>query len=158
MNITNLIFRIYYTICIILVMKSFLVPLDGSKNSQRGLKKSIELAKPENYTIVGLHVIYTPPGILLGNHKIKFKDNLVKNSKKYFGDAKKICEKSGINFVGKLIHGSDSGFDIVNFSKKGKYDMIIIGARGMNPVKQVLLGSTSNYVLSHSKIPVLVVK
>jgi len=71
-------------------MKSFLVPLDGSKNSQRGLKKAIELAKPENHTIVGLHVIYAPPGILLGDHhKIKFKDELVKNSKKYFGDAKK---------------------------------------------------------------------
>jgi len=28
-------------------MKLFLVPLDGSKNSQRGLKKAIELAKPK---------------------------------------------------------------------------------------------------------------
>lgn len=139
-------------------MKPILVPLDGSKNSQRGLGKAIELAKPENHTIVGLHVVYAPPGILLGSHKIKFKDNLVKNSKKYFGEAKKICEKSGINFVEKLIHGSDPGFDIVNFAKKGKYDMIVIGARGQNPITRILMGSTSNYVLTHSKNPVLVVK
>ena len=138
--------------------KKILVSLDGSKNSQKGLKQAIELAKPENYTIVGLHVIYAPPGILLGDHKIKFKDELVKNSRKYFRDAEQICKKSGIDFVEKLIHGSDSGFDIVNFSKKGKYDMIVIGARGLNPIKKILLGSTSNYVLSHSKIPVLVVK
>jgi len=138
-------------------MTSFLVPLDGSKNSRRGLKKAIELAKPVNYAVIGLHVIYAPPGVLL-NHKIKFKNELVKSSRKYFGDAKKICEKSGINFTEKLIHGSDPGFDIVNFSKNGKYSMIVIGARGLNPVKRVLMGSTSNYVLTHSKIPVLVVK
>jgi len=36
--------------------------------------------------------------------------------------------------------------------------MIVVGARGVNPITRVLLGSTSNYVLSHSKIPVLVVK
>ncbi|MFQ5441049.1 MAG: universal stress protein [Nitrosopumilaceae archaeon] len=47
---------------------------------------------------------------------------------------------------------------MVNFAKKGKYDMIVIGARGQNPITRILMGSTSNYVLTHSKNPVLVVK
>ena len=44
------------------------------------------------------------------------------------------------------------------FAKKGKYDMIVIGARGMGGAKEAFLGSTSNYVMHKTKVPVLVVK
>ena len=139
-------------------MKKILVPLDGSKNSKRGLKKAIELAKPDNATIVGLNIVYAPPAFLISKPRIKFKDNLAKDSERFLEEAKKICQKANIPFKEKIIYGSDPGYDIVKFSQKEKYDMIVIGARGLNPIKKMIIGSVSNYVLNHSKIPVLVVK
>jgi len=49
---------------------------------------------------------------------------------------------------------------IVKFAhtKKNKFDLIVIGSRGMGSAKEIFLGSTSNYVLHKSKIPVLIVK
>ena len=42
-------------------VKRFLVPLDGSKNSMRGLDKAISLAKKSETEIIGLHVIEISP-------------------------------------------------------------------------------------------------
>lgn len=139
-------------------MKKILVPLDGSKNSIRGLKKAIDIAKPENSGIVGLYVVYAPPAFVISKPKIKFKDNLVNDSKNFLDSAKKLCQKHGVSFEEKIIQGSDPGYDIVKFSQKGRYDMIVVGARGLNPIKKILIGSVSRYILNNSKIPVLVVK
>ena len=43
-------------------------------------------------------------------------------------------------------------------AKKEKFDLIVIGSRGMGTAKEIFLGSTSNYVLHKSPIPVLIVK
>jgi len=36
--------------------------------------------------------------------------------------------------------------------------MIVMGARGLNSLKKIFLGSASDYVLKKAKIPVLIVK
>jgi nucleotide-binding universal stress UspA family protein len=41
---------------------------------------------------------------------------------------------------------------------KNKFDIIIIGSRGLGSVKEVFLGSVSHAVVHKSKIPVLIVK
>lgn len=138
--------------------KTILVPLDGSENSKRALKKAIEIAKPERSKILGLYVVYAPPAFVISKPKINFKENLIHDSQKFLDNAKETCKKNGIDFESKIIHGSDPGFDIVKFSENKKFDMIVVGARGLNPVKKILIGSVSNYVLNNTKIPVLVVK
>ncbi|MFM7797093.1 MAG: universal stress protein, partial [Candidatus Nitrosotenuis sp.] len=52
----------------------------------------------------------------------------------------------------------DPGFSIVNFAKDKNFDIIIIGARGVGALKEIFLGSVSNYVLHKTSLPVLVVK
>jgi len=41
-------------------IKKILVPLDGSKNSLRGLDMAITLARASNATITGIYVVYAP--------------------------------------------------------------------------------------------------
>lgn len=71
--------------------------------------------------------------------------------------AKKICAQNGILFYEKILHG-DEGPRIVKFAHEKSFDLIVIGSRGMGSIKEMFLGSTSNYVLHKSKIPVLIVK
>ena len=47
---------------------------------------------------------------------------------------------------------------IIEASKNGKFDLIVIGARGLSPIKEILLGSVSHGVTIHARCPVLVVK
>ncbi len=48
--------------------------------------------------------------------------------------------------------------EVIDFSQKGKFDLIIIGARGRDMIKQMLLGSVSNTIVHSSKIHVTAIK
>ena len=135
-----------------------LVAIDGSKNSNRGLVKAIDIAQSRGSTIVGLNVINVPISYFLHKSKIKIKTESVKNAEKILDSAKKKCIKAKVSFESKVIPGGEPGYDIVKYANKNNIDLIVIGARGLNPLKEMFLGSTSNYVLHKSKIPVMIVK
>ena len=139
-------------------IKKILVPLDGSKNSIRGLDKAISLARACHGTITALYVKSVPAIYAL--HPIGFLSlKQVKEAKKFVESAKTRAAKKGILLRCKII-GGDPGYDIVRYAhnKKNKVDMIVIGSRGRSKAKEVFLGSVSNYVLHKSKLPLLVVK
>ncbi len=138
--------------------KKILAPLDGSKNSIRGLDMAIHIARQSQGTVVAL-AVKTVPGIY-AIHPLGFLDfNSMTEIKKTLGDAKVRAAKKGIDLTGKAIAG-DPGYDIARFANnpKNKIDMVVIGARGRSSAKEIFLGSVSNYVVHKSKKPVLVVK
>ncbi|BDQ31220.1 universal stress protein UspA [Nitrosopumilus zosterae] len=138
--------------------KKILVPLDGSKNSIRGLDMAIHIARQSHGIITALSV-KSVPGIY-AIHPLGFLDfNSMSEIKKTLDEAKVRAAKKGIQLTGKAIAG-DPGFDIAKFAnnKKNGIDLVVIGARGRSSAKEIFLGSVSNYVLHKSKKPVLIVK
>jgi len=137
-------------------IKKILVPLDGSKNSFRGLDEAISLAKKNNASITGLFVIQAFP-TEIGVLRTAIGKALSKQSKNFLSQAQKKCKQKDIDFIDIIDYG-DEGAKIVSYAKKIKADLIVMGSRGIGGIKQLILGSTTNYVLHNSKIPVLVVK
>lgn len=138
--------------------KKILVPLDGSKNSIRGLDMAIHIARQSQGIITALS-IKSVPGIY-AIHPLGFLDfNSMSEIKKTLDEAKVRAAKKGIQLTGKAIAG-DPGYDIAKFAnnKKNGIDLVVIGARGRSSAKELFLGSVSNYVLHKSKKPVLIVK
>jgi len=140
-------------------IKKILVPLDGSKNSLRGLDEAILLARQCHATITAIYAKQYPPAFVLhpvGLIGIDFK----KLGKKFLDPAKTRAAKHGIHLIFKIIGGGDPRYDIVRFahSRKNKFDLIVIGSRGRGIVKDLFFGSVSDYIVHKSKIPVLVVQ
>ena len=137
-------------------IKKILVPLDGSKNSFRGLDTAIYLARQTQATVTGLFVV----GLVLPSKNAplsSIEKYLLQGAAKFMAKAKKHAAKNGILFNDKVLYG-DEGAKIVSYAKKNNFDMIIIGSRGRSVAKEIFLGSTSNYVLHKSPIPVLIIK
>jgi nucleotide-binding universal stress UspA family protein len=137
-------------------IKKILVPLDGSKNSLRGFDEAIYLARQCQATITGLYIIPIYPRNL-ADAIMPFQIHLNKEAKKFMDNAKKRSAQKGIDFKSKIIFGSPT-VEIEELSKKGKFDIIVIGSRGQSGLKEVFLGSVANSIVHKSKIPVLVVK
>lgn len=138
------------------MIRKILVPIDGSKNSFRALSKAIILAKQTNSDITGFFVIKDNPseldifrGIIKKTLKIQYQ-NIMKK-------AKTQCKKNNIEFMDILEYGHE-GDAIISFAQKNNFDLIVIGSRGLGLVREFFLGSTSQYIVHYSKIPVLVVK
>ena len=133
-----------------------LVPLDGSTNATRGLDRAIEIAKGSGAEITGFYVFHLP--IAAGiKYTAKMKEEAQRKAVKAIGPAMNKTQKAGATFKYKT-GGGNTGSEIVKFAKNGKFDMIVIGARGLGGAKEAFLGSTSNYVMHKTNIPVSVVK
>ena len=138
-------------------ISKILVPLDGSKNSMRGLETAITLARSCGATLTGIYSIYAPPhSEFRGVGSVEKALNV--KVKKFMEEAKLLSAKHGIVFNEKMARG-DIGYNIIKLAHgKEHFDMIVIGSRGRSSTKEMFFGSVSNYVIHTSKIPVVVVK
>ena len=138
-------------------ISKILVPLDGSKNSIRGLEMAITLARNCNATITGIYSIYAPPhSEFRGVGSVGKSLNI--QVKKFMEEAKVLAAKNGIVFNEKIARG-EIGYNIIKLAHgKNNFDMIVMGSRGRSSTKEMFFGSISNYVIHTSKIPVVIVK
>ena len=138
-------------------ISKILVPLDGSKNSKRGLETAITLARNCGATITGIYSIYAPPhSEFKGVGSVEEAFNV--EIKKWMGEAKTLAAQNGIVLTNKIMRG-EIGYNIIKASHgKTKFDMIVMGSRGRSNTKEIFFGSVSNYVVHTSKIPVVIVK
>lgn len=133
-----------------------LVPLDGSKISFNGLETAIYLARQCGAIITGLHVVSIYPQHL-GDLVTPLKVKLVQDAEKFMEQAKVKSAQNGIVFRHKIIFGEPKS-DISDFAKQNKFDLVVVGSRGLGGLKEAFLGSVSNAIVHKSHVPVLVVK
>ena len=137
--------------------KKILVALDGSNNSFKGLDAAIYLARQAHATLTGIFVFPPTQSVF---QPIRYDRKIMqKEGNHIMGKAKIRAAQKGIVFRHKITSGNP-GLEIANVvnSKRNKFDLVVIGSRGLGGAKELFLGSVANYVLHKSKIPVLVVK
>ncbi len=137
-------------------VRKILVPLDGSKNSMRGLDEAIYLARQCHATITGLYVIPVYPRNF-ADSIMPYQIHLTKSAKKFMNVAKTKSAQRGIVFTSKLVFGSPIA-EINDMANSKKFDIIVIGSRGQSGLKEMFLGSVAKAIVHKSKIPVLIVK
>ena len=137
-------------------IRKILVSLDGSKDSLKGLEHAIYLARQFQATITGLCVTPLYVGNF-GRFTTPLKNQSLKEAKKFMADAKKLCAQNGVVFYEKIIIDNSTS-EIAQYASEKKFDLLVIGSRGMNPVKELFLGSVAYHTIHKSKIPVLLVK
>ncbi len=136
--------------------QKILVPLDGSKYSEKALDRACELVEAFDSTIILIYVVEKSIPVNLLDRKEylellrKFGNNILKRAKT------KLSNK-GINAKTFLKEGNISN-EIEKIAKKENCNLIIMGNKGLGTVSRLLLGSVSNKVSQSSSCSVLIVK
>jgi nucleotide-binding universal stress UspA family protein len=53
-------------------------------------------------------------------------------------------------------HNGKAGEAIVHMAEEEKAILIVTGSRGLGKIRRTILGSTSDYVMHHTNIPVMI--
>ena len=142
-------------------MKKILVAVDGSKHAEKAMMKAKELAELSNCDITLLNVVddimANNPYIIESNQQEVVEKAFVEEGETVLKEA---IEKFGV-FSGKLkteLKYGEPGKTIIETGEKGKYDLVVMGSRGLNVFSRAMLGSVSNKVVNHIHLSVLIVK
>ena len=142
------------------MLSKILVPVDGSDNSFRALEHAIFLAtKIQEAQITVLYIIEDAPTVYIYSPKIleKLRADYKSEAAKIFERCKELASKSGINIHTVLLEG-DPASKVIGYSEMERFDIIIMGSRGMGKFKELILGSVSNKVIHHAKCSVMLVR
>lgn len=152
------------------MLTRILVPIDGSKYSEKALTRAMELSHNLDSEIILFSVVYldyiSPPGGLLGLTRTKSEKETMKkwaeivreDTEKMLKLAVKRCDEKGISASYSIAHGNVAN-EILSFAKKKRISLIIIGSLGLHGIgKLKTLGSVSRKVSEEAKCPVLLVR
>lgn len=139
--------------------KKMLVPIDGSKNSERALIEAKRLAECQGGEITLMTVVKPLIVPYFGNTELARLDqkNIETAKELLLTKAKKEFEQSSVKVKTKLKKGNPAE-EILNEVEANDYDLIVMGSRGLGTFSKTLLGSVSSRVLNHTRINVLIVR
>lgn len=146
------------------MFKNILIPTDGSEQSQRAVRTGVELAKIHQGRITGIHVI--PDYHLLIAYEGAFdpvteeriEEEARARAESYLAFVRKSAEEAGVP-CDTVCETSDHPYDAILKTADAKNcDLILMTSHGRKGLVAVLLGSETRKVLTHTKIPVLVMR
>ena len=147
------------------MFKKILVPTDGSKLSSKAVEEALELAKLGGSRLVALHVYprfagspygtFGPSEDVLAEAHAQHRQAA---AAKLFAGIGKLANAVGVTVETALIENDDIYKTIVAVAKKKKCDLICMASHGRRGLAGVVLGSETQKVLTHSAIPVLVLR
>ncbi len=135
-----------------------LVPLDGSEHSMRALENAIQISKKFNGKITLIHVCSEVWPI--GMHAASIEQCIEAGRKAGGGilaDGEKRVKAEGVQ-VETLLREGHIVEEILKAAREGDFNLIVMGARGISRIKEILMGSVSDGVTRHAPCPVLLVK
>ncbi|RPJ04448.1 MAG: universal stress protein [Deltaproteobacteria bacterium] len=143
------------------MFKHVLLPTDGSSLSQAAIQKGVQLAKSMRAKITGISVMPEQKYYLYQTDiTVQVKEETAKQHKKQAGENLSFIEKAAKDAgvpCETLCETSDHPYEaIIRVAEKNACDLIMMASHGRRGVKGLLLGSETQKVLTHSKIPVLV--
>lgn len=142
-----------------------LVASDGSPLSKKAVSSAISLAVTCGAELIALKVVPRyPQSYFEGSIGMSAEDSKrveagwMEESQRIVDTIKKSGESKGLKVKALLVKSDMVSDALISTAKKHKADLIVMASHGRKGVKRLLLGSETQQVLTHSEIPVLVLR
>ncbi len=145
--------------------KRILVATDGSTLSKKAVASAIELAATCGADLVALKVVprypqaYFEGSIPLSAEEIsRVETQWTESAQVQLAAVDKAAKTKGVTTKVVTVKSDVVSDAIIAAAKKQKADLIVMASHGRKGIKRLLLGSETQQVLTHSHIPVLVLR
>jgi nucleotide-binding universal stress UspA family protein len=142
-----------------------LLPTDGSSLATRGAKAGVRLAKALGAKVTAVYVgmpyaatIYGEAMVYAGPSPREHKRLSEQAAQKAFAPVVLEARRAGANCATLLAVDSKPWEGILKTARARRCDAIVMASHGRSALGGLLLGSQTQRVLAHSRIPVLVIR
>lgn len=140
--------------------KKLLVPTDGSELSVDAIKGAARFAKPLGASVILITVIEPYSYTSLSEYRPESIDDYDERMKgiaeERLAEARQIFEKEGIPVETLAVKSFSPAEAIMRATTEKECDCVFMASHGRKGLAAVLLGSETQKVLTHSKVPVMV--
>lgn len=142
-----------------------LVATDGSPLSDKAVRHALDLAQQSQATVVALKVIpryprsYLEGGATVELSEIKrIEAQWAEQAQAVLNTVKADGKAAGVTVKTSIAKSDLIAESIIAAAGKQKADLIVMASHGRKGLKRLLLGSETQHVLTHSQVPVLVLR
>ena len=140
-------------------MKTIIVPIDFSEQSENALRVAASLAKKHESEILVLHMLELNEAMISSSEGFHPEQTvfLLKLAEKRIGE---FLEKPFLKElrITPVIKHFKVFSEVNEIAEKHKADLIVMGSHGTDGLKEIFVGSNAEKVVRNSDIPVLVIK
>jgi len=146
--------------------KHIMLPYDGSELSHKALSEGIGLAKGENAKITLIYVV-SPHHLMIGGGRAvpglkrleqEYAENIRAEARSMLDTAQQHVTGAGLACDIVLEDGANAYQCIIDAAQRLHCDLIVMASHGRRGIEGLVVGSQTIKVLTHSTIPVLVVR
>lgn len=145
--------------------RSILVATDGSELSKKAVGSATDLAAAVGAELIALYVVprypvsYFEGGITISTEEIARTEKQWSERGQAVVDAVRLeAQAKGVKTKAVVIQSDMVAESIMSAANKNNCDLIVMASHGRKGIKRVLLGSETQHVLTHSTVPVLVLR
>jgi nucleotide-binding universal stress UspA family protein len=145
------------------MFKRILVPTDGSALSEAAAKQVLQLAKSVNAGIVALHCrepfhVFAFGTEMLTDTREIYERDIKTRSAMFVARIEDMARSAGVPCETISAEAEYAWQEIIATANSTGCDLIAMASHGHRGLKGLLLGSQAMHVLTHSKIPTLVLR
>lgn len=144
------------------MFKHILVPIDGSATAHLAVEKAAGLAKAFGSRVTAIFVIdpypFTGIGTDFAYGQAEYLSAATAEANAAIKDAKTAFEAAGLSAETSVVEAHATWRGVVETAESSGADLIVMGSHGRSGLEKLVLGSVTQAVLSHTHLPVLVVR
>jgi nucleotide-binding universal stress UspA family protein len=145
--------------------QKILVATDDSKLSRKAVKTAIGLASATGASLVALHVVprypmsYFEGALTLPADDVgRIERVWAEQGRALVDEVARTAEAAGVKTRAVIANSDRVAESVIAAARKHKCDLVVMASHGRKGIQRVLLGSETQHVLTHSTIPVLVLR
>lgn len=132
-----------------------LLATDGSEDAAQAREVAADLARRSGSELHLVHVWHDVPSPYA--HAF-VKRELKRQGQEVIDAQKSKIEDAGVSVAATHLRGGRTHEEIIELSEELEVGLLILGSRGLGAVRRILLGSHSEAIVHHARVPVLVLR
>ena len=139
--------------------ENIMVAVDGSREAELAFEKGVNVALRNGSKLTLAHVVDTRGLPSVSSFDAEVYEGLQTEANELLEGYINRAKEAGVQNIASVIEmGNPKVLLATDIPEEEGVDLIMVGATGLNAFERLLVGSSSEYILRHAKVDLLVVR